>query len=128
MRLNDPALTRRNINLTPLIDVVFLLLVFFMLASTFLKFTALPITGAGLAAAPSDVRKIAFLHVSDANHLRLNGEALSPDQVVTQLNELADQGLTQLIVVPAATANVQDIVSVLAAARKSRFKTITVTH
>ncbi len=128
MRLNDPAIARRAINLTPLIDVVFLLLVFFMLASTFLKFTALPISGASLAAAPSDVRKIAFLHVTDGNRLRLNGEALSPDQVVTQLNELADQGLTQLIVVPAATANVQDIVGVLAAARKSRFKTITVTH
>jgi biopolymer transport protein ExbD len=126
MRLNDPAPPRRAINLTPLIDVVFLLLVFFMLASTFLKFTTLPIASAGPAAAPTELRKVVLMHVSNANQVRLNGEPVTPGQVAAALNALADKGMTQLIVVPTATAKVQDIVSALAIARRSRFRSITV--
>ena len=126
MRLNDPAPRRRAINLTPLIDVVFLLLVFFMLASTFLKFTTLPISSAGLPSAPSDIRKVLLMHVLNADQMRLNGESVARAELVPKLNAYLDQGLTQLIVVPAATANVQDIVGALATARKSRFRSITV--
>jgi biopolymer transport protein ExbD len=40
MRFDAPAPHRRLISLTPLIDVVFILLVFFMLASSLIKWQA----------------------------------------------------------------------------------------
>ncbi|MEO1283127.1 MAG: biopolymer transporter ExbD, partial [Pseudomonadota bacterium] len=46
MRLKAQPQRKFPLSLTPLIDVVFLLLIFFMLASTFLKFSAMPIAGA----------------------------------------------------------------------------------
>ncbi len=42
-----PRPSRRRPNLTPMIDVVFLLLVFFMLASQFGRPQALPLFGGG---------------------------------------------------------------------------------
>ena len=41
LRLSSPTRPRRLISLTPLIDVVFILLVFFMLASSFLDWRAI---------------------------------------------------------------------------------------
>ena len=38
MRLESPGYVRRQISVTSLIDVIFLLLLFFMLSSTFSKF------------------------------------------------------------------------------------------
>ena len=46
MQLNRVRRKVPPTNLTPLIDVVFLLLIFFMLASTFLKFSGTPVSGA----------------------------------------------------------------------------------
>jgi biopolymer transport protein ExbD len=43
MRFNAPAIDEIDLNMTPLIDVVFLLLIFFMVSTTFQKETELKI-------------------------------------------------------------------------------------
>ena len=50
MRLAPAARRRRGLNLTPMIDVVFLLLVFFMLVSRFGQLDGVPLALAGGAA------------------------------------------------------------------------------
>ena len=64
---------RRRLSMTSLIDVIFLLLLFFMLTSTFSKFSEVELaSAAGSAqAAPSQARPI-FLQL-DAEGLRING-------------------------------------------------------
>ena len=62
---------RRRIGLTPMIDVVFLLLVFFMLAARFGVTDAIPVTLSGGAAQPYDGPPRLITVLPDA--LRVNG-------------------------------------------------------
>lgn len=82
------ARRRRNrLSMTSLIDVIFLLLLFFMLTSTFSRFAEIELataTGGG-AAAPG--QKPYFLQL-DPQRLRLNGQALA-------LADLGDSLLTE---------------------------------
>lgn len=67
---------RRSLSITSLIDVIFLLLLFFMLASTFSKFSELDIAAAASGSeAMEEVPDILEL-VIDAHHMRLDGRVL----------------------------------------------------
>ena len=76
MKLQDIGLQkRRRVSLTSLIDVIFLLLLFFMLSSTFSQYSEFPLgdlapAGAPVSAGPPPV----FIRVS-ANRLDVNGAA-----------------------------------------------------
>ena len=70
-----------SINLTPLIDVVFLLLIFFMVSSRFSEFTQLTLT---LPEAEGEVAStdVSLLLTVDANgEMRLNGRQVPSDAV-----------------------------------------------
>lgn len=47
MRLHLSPVSRPRIKLTPLIDVIFLLVLFFLLASTFSRYAAIDLAGPG---------------------------------------------------------------------------------
>ncbi|MEL6421477.1 MAG: biopolymer transporter ExbD [Pseudomonadota bacterium] len=84
MRLARPGRQRRAIGLTSLIDVVFLLLVFFMLSSTFLKFGTVTVDTAGAARGDVvvDPSKLVLVRVGADRALQING-------VATPMNGLA---------------------------------------
>jgi len=66
-----------NVNLTPLIDVVFLLLIFFMVSTTFTKETQLSVDlpeATGLLR--DEVEKQVEILIDEAGNYRVNGRAL----------------------------------------------------
>lgn len=68
MQFGQQRPTGRLISLTPLIDVVFILLVFFMLASSFLDWRSINLTvSSGVGAATSDQRTILISLKSDGS-------------------------------------------------------------
>jgi biopolymer transport protein ExbD len=76
---------RRRISLTPMIDVVFLLLVFFMLAARFGVEQAIPlVVGGGAGAWEGPPRLVDILPEGQ----RLNGVAVSPEALVSGLAPL----------------------------------------
>ncbi len=86
-RLAELAPRRRAaISLTPLIDVVFILLVFFMLASSFLDWRAISLD---TVEPPPTARKAsdkpALLVGVGAKETRLNGEVLPMDELLERL-------------------------------------------
>ncbi len=98
---------RRRMSLTPLVDVIFLLLLFFMLSSTFARFGEIELTAAaaGGAAAPAPANR-AFIQLG-ADRLTVNGaavalgevlDALEPGQVLVSLDDDASaQRLVDLL-------------------------------
>ena len=78
---------QRRLSLTPLIDVIFLLLLFFMLTSVFARHVRIEVTapagGVAEVQAPSVVLAIA------PGMLRLNGEATGIDALRASLQEIA---------------------------------------
>ena len=84
MKFRRQRLDDVNINLTPLIDVVFLLLIFFMVSTTFTRETQLSLDlpeAQGQAKAASD-RQIEIL-IDEAGQYRVNGQGLVDNRVRT---------------------------------------------
>lgn len=70
MQLGQPRPTGRLISLTPLIDVVFILLVFFMLASSFLDWRSVELNvSSGVGSATSEQRAILISLKADGSTL-----------------------------------------------------------
>jgi len=77
---------RRPISLTPLIDIIFLLLLFFMLSSTFTRFAELPLLTAGSGAARPDGSPV-FVQLGPET-LRVNGAETGLDGLPDRLSPL----------------------------------------
>jgi biopolymer transport protein ExbD len=128
MHISEPTPARRRISLTPLVDVIFLLLMFFMLSSTFARFADLDVArqsatpGESGFASPSDPDALrgAIVSVSADLQVRVNGTDTAPDDIAATLDALYDRGARTAIVVADTRATVQDLVSVLERARQSK--------
>lgn len=117
MRLErTPARAGRAISLTPLIDVVFILLLFFLLASHFDQWGALQLdTGASLATHPSAAEaQASLLRLHADGALELDGEALDSAYLGTRLASLRAEHPELAVVVQAdAEVPLQDLVSLI---------------
>ncbi len=113
MRIDAAAPVRRPLTLTPLIDVIFLLLLFFMLSSTFLKYARIEIAGgyAGRQAAVQTPDLILRIHAD--GRLDLNGVVVERPGLVEAVAAYHERGARSLAVVPLEGADVQALVSVL---------------
>ncbi|MCW2307687.1 ExbD/TolR family protein [Rhodobium gokarnense] len=87
----ERARRRRPIGITSLIDVIFLLLLFFMLASSFSRYQALPVS-AGISGAGNSSSRPLLLRVHDATRIDLNGEAVTLEELAERLGETGGAG------------------------------------
>ena len=86
---------RRRLSLTPLIDVIFLLLLFFMLSSTFTPFAELELGASGAGATAPDAPPL-FLRVS-AEALSLNGRPLALEALAREAAARTEEGAALLV-------------------------------
>ncbi len=68
-----------SINLTPLIDVVFLLLIFFMVSTSFSELTQLVVELPEAEGAPATNDEALILNVDVSGNMTLNGESVPND-------------------------------------------------
>ena len=119
MRINQRNLRRRkNLSLTSLIDVIFLLLLFFMLTSTFLRYSNIDVASAGGRATAVETTPKVILRI-DQNELDLNGRKISIDQLVQSLNGFVTTGETRTVVFVKEKVSVERLVKVLEVGRNS---------
>jgi biopolymer transport protein ExbD len=107
--------TRRRplIGLTPLIDVVFILLVFFMLASSYLDWRAIELTAPSETAAGGPVEGALLIEIRPEG-LRFAGEFLPLETVVQRAERrLTQVPQTPVLVKPASGVSLQQTVTVL---------------
>ena len=113
--LADPQPRRRAlISLTPLIDVVFILLVFFMLASNFLEWRSINLNAPAESSGRGSSIEGTLLVEIRTDGIRMAGMPLSLDELVekvgTQLSKNPDRGV---FVKPAPAISLQETVTVL---------------
>jgi len=113
-------------NLTPLIDIVFLLLVFFMLASTFLKFGTVKLETAGPGSAPSDLSKLALIHIEAEGRFRIAGVPVEAGAIGEALDRLRVGGKTDAILVLRKNAKATDLIKGLTRVRQHGFASVRV--
>ncbi len=129
MRLGTPPSIRKPIPLTPLVDIVFLLLMFFMLSSNFTKFSLLDLqssAGGGSASANNSAAPTAIVLISGANAISVNGQTVALAALVEHLNGLRANGVLVAALRATPAATVQDLVTVLETARTSKISEIQV--
>lgn len=102
----------RRMSLTPMIDVVFLLLIFFMLASRFGMDAVLPIAG-GAEGAASDWQGPPRLVDVAPDALRLNGAEVAPEALAPALSALLPDPGAGVILRPQDGAALQRLVDVM---------------
>lgn len=112
-RLASSRRRRALISLTPLIDVVFILLVFFMLASSFLDWRAIDLSAPAEAAAGSSMEGVLLVEIRN-DGLRLSGESLALEDLVLEIEaRVAENPEQRVLVRPAEGVTLQEAVEVL---------------
>ena len=114
MRFGDDAPTPRLIALTPLIDVVFILLIFFMLVSSFLDWRAVDLR---LAGGPSDAEaqgEVLVVRLLADGSFALNGEAVTLEEIQERVAvQISRNPVLAVIVRPEAGVTLQHAVDML---------------
>ncbi|MEM9741637.1 MAG: biopolymer transporter ExbD [Pseudomonadota bacterium] len=110
----NPARRRNAISLTPLIDVVFILLIFFMLASSFLDWRAIPMTTAKAPPANTVSTKQAWTLSVNGATLLLNKQPMPMGVIVQTLESAKDQDPELAVrIQPIGGTSLQSLITVL---------------
>lgn len=133
-----PRKYRRSISLTPLVDVIFLLLIFFMLTSQIAPFSLISLAGikpdrdaqqvdlpSGSELPPSGLG--ALVTVLNGG-VSINGQRTAHLNIDKAMIKLRQTGVSTAIISPRSTATVQDLITVLEAVKKASFATIRIRH
>lgn len=132
MRFKRQVRSEEGVNLTPLIDVVFLLLIFFMVSTTFTKETHLKVDLPEAQAQPATeaAEQIEVL-ISAGGAYSVNGEALVNSQLKTLMAAIEEkgQGNTKVPFVITADAKVpyEKVVQVMDAAGRLGYVNLSMT-
>ena len=116
-----------KISLTPIIDVVFILLIFFMLATNFQSFnkTEIEISNETASVSQSD-KKIFLIEFNKDSEFKLNGTAASLDSIKSDIISSKNDGDDFIVITkPLKGVDVQLILSVFANLKSSNIENVT---
>lgn len=97
---------KKRLGLAPMIDVVFLLLVFFMLVSQFGRDRILPLATGGAGDAYQGPPRLVLV---TGEGLRLNGVPVEPEMLAERLQPLTSKKSDAIILRPDASASLQQL-------------------
>ncbi len=126
MRIDAGLRRRRPLSLTSLIDVIFLLLLFFMLSSTFTRFGEVSITGGRATQAGGEAPDI-IVRLSDAGW-SVNGLPFGEEQAVRELVRLEASGATTAVLMVRGAVDSQRFVSAVETIRRESGLALSVTR
>ena len=116
-----------KISLTPIIDVVFILLIFFMLATNFQSFnkTEIKMSNETASVSQSD-KKVFLMEFNKDSEFKLNGTAASLDSIKSDIISSKNNGDDFVVITkPLKGVDVQLILSVFANLKSSNIENVT---
>ena len=123
----NTIIRRRRPSLTPMIDVVFLLLIFFMLVARFGVDKVIDINLPSALGQSSQYEGAPRLvEIKSGNILLLNGTQISLDQLSSKLSQLMPSPNALIIVRSSAEANTQDLLDVLLYLKSEKIMNVSV--
>lgn len=112
MQIDLQARRRRHPSMTSLIDVIFLLLLFFMLSSTFSKYSELEISGANPGSGISNEKPQLFINLS-RNGWIINGQTETSSSLQQRLAALSQSGKTMAVLQVADGLTSQEMINAI---------------
>lgn len=127
-RLSRPKRALAIVSLTPLVDVLLILVVFFLVTSTYLDLDMIPMVETeadaphGASPAPGDAAAMSgpsalLIRIAADGRTFLGGDALAPEALAEAIGaRLADRPGTRVLILPSPLAPTQALVDALGAA------------
>lgn len=119
MELRDRKPARQLISLVPMIDVMLILLVFFMVTSTYLNLNFIPFAQSSNAQSnPTSQSEnggsTLLIRISADGQTYLRGQAQSPQALTTSVQTILENDpLMSFVLLPSGKANTQNLVSAI---------------
>ena len=117
-----------RISLTPIIDVVFILLIFFMLATNFQSFnqTDIKLSNEEASTSQSD-KRIYLVEFNKEGEFKLNKATMSPKSIKNKILDSKKNDEEYIVVIKGAKdTEIQDILNIIADFKKNDIKEITI--
>ena len=127
MRAVTPKASEEDINLTPMLDVVFILLIFFVVRASFIAESGIGADRSQETTEPSPEPGGILVEILPGDEIRINGRIVDFRAVRANLEQLhAVNPEHKLLVQTAATSTTQALVSVLDAAELAEIASVSV--
>lgn len=127
MQFKSRRMARQGMNLTPLIDVVFILLIFFMLTSTFVREEGLAVALPTAATGTSTPKDLLTILIKKDGSLWSSGKELSEVSLRISIQKYLEQASSPHVVLqPDASVNVQTLIHVMDLCRGSGATQLTI--
>ncbi|NMG41786.1 biopolymer transporter ExbD [Chelativorans sp. ZYF759] len=110
MRIDAAPRPRRRLSMTSLIDVIFLLLLFFMLSSTFARFAEIEVSGGVASAVAAGERPDVLLRFDGAEWV-VNGLPVADDALEPELARLSEAGAQTAVLLVRGELTSQDLIT-----------------
>ncbi|MCB0422962.1 MAG: biopolymer transporter ExbD [Bdellovibrionales bacterium] len=107
-----------SIDMSPLIDMVFILLIFFMVSTTFVKDMKLDLSRPGASSAKPASTKSLRIHIDRFQNIYLNNEKIQPWTIQGKLrDQIRDNKSQSLLVITDEKVQVDRVIEVVDQAR-----------
>lgn len=110
MRIDTVARRRRPLSLTSLIDVIFLLLLFFMLSSTFTRFEEVEISGGQAGTSAIAEKPDVLIRIADGVWT-INGRRVPGPEAIEELGRLEENGARKAVLLVRGEMTSQEMVA-----------------
>ena len=125
MRIDSPAPARHSISLTPLIDVVFILLIFFMLASSFAKWQGVELSVGQSQEVPQDQPELMIIQITANSGWQHQGLLISAEDMLQRLSQAREEARAlNIMLQPMKGSQVQSLVDALGLLREQGFSKV----
>ena len=99
MRFRERTDTEQRVDISPLIDMVFILLIFFMVSTTFVKDMKLDLERPSASSATPASTKAIRLYIDSAGDTYLDGQPIRVWVIQSRLRDLLTNGSSQSVLV-----------------------------
>ena len=99
MRYREKKESIQDINISPLIDMVFILLIFFMVSTTFVKDMKLDLNRPAASSSSTASTKAIRLYIDSQGEIYLDGEPVRVWVVQSRIRDLLDAGTSKSLLV-----------------------------
>jgi biopolymer transport protein ExbD len=117
MRIEAGPRRRSRLSVTSLIDVIFLLLLFFMLSSTFTRFAEVEFTAGAAGEADTQNRPDILLRL-EGETLSVNGKTFGEREAIDELQRLGNEGARTAVILVRGEVSSQALISTVELIRR----------
>ncbi len=124
MRLSRPERRRNEENLIPLINIVFLILIFFLIASTIQPFSGREIKLAVSAMPSNSAASTRMLVIRSDGARFIGGQQMTDNDLQTRLNDWSNESDAPITLVADRTTKASELIAAAALARSAGIKDV----